>query len=134
MKITSLTAALLALAATAAEARFMPLPDVPQRATPAPADCPLIVGFGSYAMGIDRAAYANIDRLLRADRGVRAVTRHPWGREGEVTLCARTRSRADARRLFAAIRARLPFNPRGPITIEVLGGPRFTTSPPPRRR
>lgn len=125
-------AALLALAATGAQARYMPLPGSPQRATPTPADCPLIVGFGSYAMGIDGAAYASVDRLLRADRGVRAVTRHPWGREGEVTLCARTRSRADAQRLFTAIRARLPARPRGPISLELLGGRRYTT-PPPRR-
>jgi hypothetical protein len=141
MKTLPFAAACLALATTgAAEARYMPVPGVPhrgqpqQRATPAPADCPLTVGFGSYAIGIDRPAYASIDRLLRADRGVRAVSRHDWGREGEVTLCARTRSRADAQRLFAAVRARLPANPRGPITINVLGGRRYLTPPPPRRR
>jgi hypothetical protein len=133
MNILPLTAALLLAAQGGTESRFMPLPGAPQRATPVPADCPLSVGFGSYAVGIDRAAYNSIDRLLRADRGVRAVTRHPWGREGEVTLCARTRSRADANRLFAAVRARLPVRPRGPITIELLGGRRHHTPPPPRR-
>ncbi|HST36332.1 MAG TPA: hypothetical protein VLK25_06855 [Allosphingosinicella sp.] len=135
MKTPILAACLTLAVGAAAEARLMPLPGpgAAQRATPAPADCPLIVGFGSYAMGIDQAAYTRIDRLLRADRGVRAVSRHAWGREGEVTLCARTRSRADAQRLFAAIRTRLPVNPRGPVTIELLGGRRYTT-PPPRRR
>lgn len=131
MKMLPLAALLLA-ATGAAEARFVPPAGTSPRA--APADCPLRIGFGSYAMGIDSAAYNNIDRLLRADRGVRNVTRHNWGREGELTLCARTRSRADANRLFAVIRARLPFNPRGPISIELLGGRRYTTSPPPRRR
>lgn len=131
---TALTLALLTLAVAPAEARFMPLPGSPQRANPAPDDCPLTIGFGSYAMGIDQRAYASIDRLLRADRGVRAVTRHAWGREGETTLCARTRTRADAQRLFARIRAGLPANPRGPISMQVLGGRRYQTPPPPRRR
>lgn len=138
MKLALFAITLLVIGASTAEARFRPVPGAPsrtgapQRATPAPSDCPLTVGFGSYAMGIDRAAYNNIDRMLRADRGVRTVTRHPWGREGETTLCARTRSRADAQRLFAAVRARLPARPRGPITIELLGGRRYQT-PPPRR-
>ena len=136
-KSAAMTIALpLALAALAAAqpagSRFMPVPGAPERTRLAPTDCPLSVGFGSYAMGIDHASYARVGRLLRADRGVRAVTAHPWGREGEVTLCARTRTRADAQRLFAQIRASLPARPRGPITIELLGGRRYTTPPPQR--
>jgi hypothetical protein len=134
MKPSPLALALAALAATGAEARYMPLPGSPDRANPVPADCPLTIGFGSYAMGIDGAAYAAIERLLRADRGVRAVTRHPWGREGETTLCVRTRTRADAQRLFAQIRARLPANSRGPISMQLLGGRRYVTPPPHRRK
>jgi len=90
-------------------------------ATPIPADCPLKVEFGSYAMGIDRNAYDAIDRLFARDRGVRRVVRQRWGREGEVTLCAITRNPADAKRLGQRARALVPARPRGPVTISGRG-------------
>lgn len=127
MKAAPLAFALLALPADAAEARFVPFPGTPERADAMPANCELTIAFGSYAVGIDERAYEQIHRLLRSDRGVRAVTRHNWGREGELTLCARTRTRADAQRLFHAIRARLPARPRGPITMQLLNGRRYST-------
>jgi hypothetical protein len=95
--------------------------------TEAPRDCPLAVSFGSYAMGIDRPTFEKVSALLAHDRGVRSIEQHRWGREGEVTLCARTRGRADARRLFGAIRAWLPKQPRGPVTLSM--GPTSYTSP-----
>lgn len=99
--------------------------------SPAPADCPLTIGFSSYGAGIDRSSQA-IERLLAGDRAVRAVTRHGWGREGEITLCVRTRSGADANRLFHAARRLIPVRPRGPVSLRTLGGLRYET-PPPRR-
>ena len=66
-----------------------------------------------------------IQSLLDRDRAVRSVTRHPWGREGEVTLCANTRRRADTARLFHAIRRLVPVRPRGPITIHTTEGQSF---------
>jgi hypothetical protein len=104
----------------------------PPGAAPAvPADCPLVIGFSSYAMGIDGATLRAVDALLSKDRGVRLVTRHPWGREGEVTLCVRTRSRADAARLFETIRRRLPARPRGPVSVRTRDG---RNAQAPRRR
>ena len=105
LMMTSLTAALLA-------------------ATPAP-QCPLTVSFGSYAMGIDTAALRKVDALLAHDRGVRSVDRQHWGREGETTLCVKTRRSADARRLARRIRMLLPARPRGPITVATRDGLRF---------
>lgn len=84
-----------------------------------PADCPLTVGFTSYGAGIDRPARLSIERLLRTDRSVRNFTTHAWGREGEVTLCVRTRTTADAGRLSRRIRALIPARPRGPINVEL---------------
>jgi hypothetical protein len=84
-----------------------------------PEDCPLTVGFSSYGPGIDRVARANIEQLLDTDRGVRTWTRHPWGREGEVTLCVRTRTNGDAVRLARSIRALIPARPRGPIRVQL---------------
>lgn len=91
--------------------------------------CPLTVVFGSYAMGIDSGARGRIEALLAGDRAVAGFTAQPWGREGEVTLCARTRTPADAARLFQEIRALVPPRPRGPVTIRTQSGLRFETAP-----
>ncbi len=96
---------------------------------PAP-KCDLMVSFGSYAMGIDRPALAAVRRIL-ADRAVRSVEDIHWGREGEISLCVRTRRPAEADRLFGRIRADLPTAPRGPIAVRTASGLRFHA--PPRR-
>ena len=83
----------------------------------APADCPLTISFASYGPGIDQPTLARVERRLRSDRRVRTVSRHRWGREGEVTLCARPRRAADAARIAREIRAMIPARPRGPIEV-----------------
>jgi len=111
-----------ALGASAAEARR----GQPGRGgEPVPADCPLTIGFASYAMGIDMPSYRAVRQLLSADRAVRAVSEHRWGREGEVTLCARARSRAEAERLFHAVRRLVPARPRGPVALRTRSGLSF---------
>jgi hypothetical protein len=94
----------------------------PRGNNPAPADCPLTIGFSSYGAGIDRGSFQAVERLLGGDRAVRAVTRHGWGREGETTLCVRTRSAADAGRLFHAVRRLIPARPRGPVSLSTQSG------------
>ena len=93
--------------------------------------CGLTVSFGSYAMGIDGAAYAEVRRLL-TDGAVRSIEERRWGREGEVDLCVKTRSARDATRLFKAIRASLPERPRGPVSLRSAAGLRFDARPPRR--
>jgi hypothetical protein len=123
----AIAAALLANAGCAvAGTHTVPITPVAE----APRGCPLTVRFGSYAMGIDRGAFEKISALLSRDRGVRAIEQYRWGREGEVTLCVRTRSKVDARRLFARVRGLFPARPRGPLTVSVAGGPSFTSSRP----
>ncbi len=90
-----------------------------------PADCPLAIGFGSYAMGIDGGTLARVEALLAADPAVRSVERYPWGREGEVSLCVRLRGQRDAGRLFDRLKALLPAKPRGPIRLSTRDGRRF---------
>ena len=119
------------LAATAADGRSARMPRVPPFSSPVPVNCPLIIGFSSYGAGVDRPAMQAIQSLLDRDRAVRSVTRHPWGREGEVTLCAYARRRADTVSLFHAIRRLVPARPRGPITIQSTEGLSFEA--PPRR-
>lgn len=89
----------------------------------APGACPLEIAFGSYAMGIDRGALARVEQLLAAEH--LRVTRSPWGREGEVTLCADARSDADAERLARRIAALLPTAPRGPVAVRTATGLSF---------
>jgi hypothetical protein len=113
-QIAILIAAMLATSGSA-YARDRTVPIVP--VSEAPRECPLTVSFGSYAMGIDGTAFAKVTKLLSHDRRVTRIEQFRWGREGEVTLCARTRSRAEAVRLFGSIRALLPKKPRGPVTV-----------------
>jgi hypothetical protein len=94
-----------------------------------PTDCPLTIVFGSYAMGIDQPARARIEALLASDRGVTGFQAHRWGREGEVTLCVRTRAPADATRLFARARVLVPPRPRGPVSLRTASGLTYETPP-----
>jgi hypothetical protein len=90
----------------------------------AAARCSLTVSFGSYAMGIDRAALAKVEALIAEADGARAE-RSPWGREGEVTLCVQTATPGQADELFERISHALPADPRGPISVATAAGRRF---------
>jgi hypothetical protein len=96
----------------------------PGEADAAAPECPLTVSFGSYAMGIDRGALARVEALIAEADGA-SVERSPWGREGEVALCVRTESAAQAAELFDRISGALPADPRGPITVATAAGRRF---------
>ena len=96
----------------------------------ASADCALRIDFGSYAMGIDGGAARAVDELLARDAAVASVERRPWGREGEITLCVQVRTEADAERLYHAVAALFPADPRGPLTVSTRSGLRFAA---PRR-
>ena len=119
MKMLILAAATV-LAISPVVAREPIPPPAPGGWSQPPVDCPLIVAFSSYGAGIDRPTLLNVERLLNSDRGVRSVSRHPWGREGEVSLCARTRRLEDAFRLSRRIRAMIPARPRGPVQVNTL--------------
>ncbi len=123
MKKLLILAAITMLLASATDARMVrPGPGGPPQV---PANCPLTIAFSSYGAGIDGGTLARVERLLAADRGVRRTSRHLWGREGEVTLCARTRNNGDAARLARRIRAMIPPRPRGPVTVEQPGYSRY---------
>jgi len=92
------------------------------RPGPEPTDCPLSVRFGSYAMGIDRPTLAAVEALLDADPAVASVDRQSWGREGEITLCARLRDDEAADPLARRIAALLPADPRGPVRVATRTG------------
>ena len=100
----------LLLAAAACQSAAIP-------ADPA-ARCSITVSFGSYAMGIDTAAAAAVDKLLAENKAVNHVSRTGAGREGEYGLCISTRDAAASTRLFERIAALLPARPRGPISVE----------------
>jgi hypothetical protein len=120
MKSTPILAAAVAslLAASAADARGGARIVRPGTGNPVPRDCPLVVNFGSYGAGIDQPTLARVNTLLARDRKVTNVSRHRWGREGEVTLCVHARTAADSGRLARRIRATIPANPRGPVAVE----------------
>lgn len=88
----------------------------------APAACALEVQFGSYAMGIDRPTLGRVEALLARDAAVTKVERRPWGREGEVTLCASVGTAAEADRVARAVAALFPADPRGPLSVTTASG------------
>ena len=120
MKTCLSIAAATLLAGSAAESHMLaPVPPG------VPANCPISVSFGSYASGIDQPTFARMELRLRADRRVRSFTRHPWGREGEVTLCVHPARPRDRAGLAQDLRAMIPPRPRGPIQVHVARRPRF---------
>ena len=121
-------AALMILATAACDTGGKtPAGAAPATAAPdgAPAPCPLEIRFGSYAMGIDGGTLRRVEQLLAADGAVTSVTRTPWGREGELTICAAVRSPADAERLAREIAALFPEDPRGPLSVRTASGLAF---------
>ena len=121
---------MLILALCAASGGCTPEPgSVATTGVAAPVACALTVRFGSYAMGIDTATAQRVEAMLRSDLAVRSVERLPWGREGEVDLCAQVQPAADAARLFETIRPLLPAKPRGPITVSLADGRTYQVPP-----
>jgi hypothetical protein len=117
-----LAAATLLACAGRQEGNMVSEPDGSTSEGEIPAHCPLTIHFGSYAMGIDGKTLRRVESLLAGDPAVTGVTRSPWGREGEVTLCASIRSNADRDRLFAAVAALFPRRPRGPLSVRTNDG------------
>lgn len=77
----------------------------------------IMVHFGSYAMGIDKAAALKIEQLVGEASGVEEVERGQPGREGEYMLSIKAASAAEACRLQGRLHAALPKKPLGPINI-----------------
>ena len=114
----SILLAAAALLTTSAEART--LAPSPTQAAPDNRDnCAISMIFGSFGPGIDRPTLTRVERRLRTDRRVRDFTRHPWGREGEVTLCIHPVRFRDARRLGQDLQRMIPARPRGPIELHL---------------
>lgn len=93
--------------------------------TTAETGCDMAVGFTSIGTGIDRDALQRVDALLARDKGVLAVSREGWGREGELTLCVGVRSKADTGRLFDTIKSLFPATSAKPLTVETRYGQKY---------
>jgi len=119
--LTFLATAAAALITAAPATAREPIPPANQGGWPgAPADCPLTIAFTSYGAGIDGQTLARVDQRLRSDRRVRNVSRHRWGREGEITLCVRPARAAQVNQLARELRRLIPARPRGPIHVATL--------------
>ena len=125
MKRSILLAAAALSTASAAEARVGPVPRLEESvavsrhgAPDVPGDCTLRVAFSSFGAGIDGATLTRMERRLRTDRRVRSFTRHPWGREGEVTLCVRLVRLRDVYGVGRELSVLVPARPRGPIQVQ----------------
>lgn len=97
--MSRIVACLSALALGACASTGAPRADAPTER------CDMTVAFGSYGSGIDRVLHEQIVRFLAHDNRVGGVIERGWGREGETTLCVRTRNSGDMERLIAELRA-----------------------------
>lgn len=114
----------LALSAILAACAAPPPESAPAQPTETAA-CDLKVDFASIGTGIDSATLQKVEALLSGDTGVATVDRKRWGMEGEVTLCADTRTDADADRLFGAVKALFPASSSKPLRVETRSGQRY---------
>ncbi len=114
------TLALLLSACTALPVEHPSSPDAASQA-----ECDLKVDFASIGTGIDSDVLQKVDALLSGDKGIAAVDRQRWGLEGEVTLCADTRTDADAARLFDQVKAVFPATSAKPLRVETRAGQRY---------
>lgn len=124
---SALFAAAALFAASAGEARMTgPVPravePVSRHGAPGvPGNCAIRIVFGSFGPGIDGSTLTRMVRRLRTDRRVRNFSRHPWGREGEVTLCVHLVRLRDAYRIGRELNAMVPARPRGPVQVQFPG-------------
>ena len=116
-----------ALAAATLTACAAPPVDMPAATAAA---CDLKVEFASIGTGIDGAVLEKVDTLLSGDKGVAAINRQRWGKEGEVTLCIDTRAKADATRLFGQIKALFPASSEKPLSVETAAGQHYRVPAP----
>ena len=116
------------------ETQEAPMPPIVQSQTdltPAPEACNVVVSFASICCGVNQPLQVRINDLVASDGRVASVSSHPWGREGEIDLCIRTRSAADAAGLTRDIGAIIASDERAPpVTVRQGGKPQAGYSPP----
>ena len=89
----------------------------------AAAVCDIEVTFGSYAGGPDTDLRDAARALTRNNPGVLDAEETPWGREGESTLCVRTKDEVTANRIYGAIAAQIPqTSTRAPTSVRHRDG------------
>lgn len=85
--------------------------------------CDVEVSFGSFGQGVDTGLRDQVLALTRNNPDVTASTEEPWGREGESTLCLKTRDAEASGRIYGMIAAQLPStSTRAPTTVRHKDG------------
>ena len=95
----------------------------PAAAATPEAVCDIEITFGSYAGGPDNGLREAVRTLTRNNPGVTEAEETPWGREGESTLCVRTKDEVTANRIYGAIAAQIPqTSTRAPTSVRHRDG------------
>lgn len=84
--------------------------------------CNVVVSFTSVCCGVNKPLETRINDLVASDVRVISSSAHPWGREGEVDLCVRTKNTADAGSLTRDIEAIIASDRRAPLVVVRQGG------------
>ncbi len=82
-----------------------------------PGKCSVRVVFGSFATGPDRGAMLAINRILVAEPAMTQISRSPYGREGEHSLCIQASKPTAATRIFEDLKSALRGPVAAPVTI-----------------
>lgn len=92
-----------------------PIEYKPFQSMPPPVVCPIIMYFGSYGGGIDRATKKAVIDYIEASSTIARAVGQPWGLEGEFQLCVFPKLE-DSDAEFQALRALMP-KPEGKPTF-----------------
>jgi hypothetical protein len=106
-------------------------PPAPPAAQAESEACSVSVRFGSYAMGIDSAAFDRVEHYATRNRRLVAGVRvTPWGREGERTVCIVTRSKSATSRVYADVTSLIRGRAeRGPTEVSTADGRVWRSAP-----
>ena len=93
--------------------------------------CNVVVSFTSVCSGVNQPLQIRVNDLVASDSRIVSTSMHPWGREGEVDMCLRTRNVADAGSLTRDIEAIIASDRRAPpVTVRQGVKPQTGYAPP----
>ena len=93
-------------------------------------ECDITVRLGSACCGRDWKTEKAINAFIANEPKIVDKTETPWGREGEIDLCLKTKSNSDTQEMFDHIKALIPSYSEYPTQIFSNRGAHFSSQWP----
>jgi len=90
-------------------------------------ECAITVRLGSACCGRDGKTEKAINAFIANEPKILEKTAVPWGREGEIDLCLRTKSNSDTQEIFDHIKSLIPPVSKYPTRIFSNTGDHFSS-------